>query len=89
MKTVKLNTKSFDVGIYTFRRHFFGPVCPKDDQQQKDGTVFAVLHPMTKVDPNGLYCFGISGRDLYTKTLVKRNLKLSRVVTLIPITKAA
>lgn len=82
MKTIKLPTKSFDFGIYTFKRHFSGPDLPRDDQEQRDGTVFAVLHPMTKVDPEGRFCFAVSGSDLYTKTLVRKNLRLNRVATL-------
>jgi len=79
---MKTETKTFDVGIYTFRRKFFGPKCPKDDQATPNGTVFAVLHPLTKVDPMGIYCFGVSGEDLNTKTLVRKNLHLSKVISL-------
>lgn len=74
--------KSFDLGIYTFHRTIAGPLCPKDDQLTKEGTVFACLHPLQNVDPSNIYCFGVSKLDGSTKTLVRKNLKWSKIVTL-------
>lgn len=74
--------KQFDVGIYTFRRQVAGQICPPDDQKTKNGSIFAVLHPMQTADPKGLFCFGVSKDDLNTKTLVRRNLKFNKIVTL-------
>lgn len=79
---MKTETKTFDVGIYTFRRKFFGPSCPKDDQATPNGTVFAVLHPMTKVDPLGIYCYGVSGEDFSVKELIRKNLHLTKVMSM-------
>jgi hypothetical protein len=73
---------NFDLGIYLFRRQVSGPICPEDDRRTTNGEVIAVLHPLQNVDPSGLYCFGISKSDRNTKTLVKRNLKFSKVITL-------
>lgn len=74
--------KQFDVGIYTFRRQVAGPICPEDDRKTINGSIFAVLHPMQTADPKGLYCFGVAKSDLDTKTLVRKNLKFNKVVTL-------
>lgn len=74
--------KPFDIGIYIFRRTIAGPQCGKDDQQTKEGSVFACLHPLQNVDPSNLYCFGVSKQDGATKTLVRKNLKFSKIITL-------
>lgn len=74
--------KQFDIGIYTFRRHVAGPICTPDDRQTADGAVFAVLHPLQKVDPGGIYCFGIDRATGDTKSLVRKNLKFNKVITL-------
>jgi len=74
--------KQFDLGIYIFHRTIAGPMCPKDDLLTKEGTVFAILHPLQTVDPSNLYAFGVSKLDGATKTLVRKNLKFSKVLTL-------
>ncbi len=74
--------KPFDIGIYTFHRTIAGPHCPADDQRAKEGEVFAVLHPQLTVDPANLYAFGVSKLDGSTKTLVRKNLKFSKIITL-------
>lgn len=76
------NSKQFDLGLYTFKRQVSGPLCPQDDRLAKNGEVVAVLHPMQNVDGSGLYCFGVAKSDLATKTLVRKNLKFSKVITL-------
>lgn len=74
--------KQFDIGIYTFHRQVAGFICPEDDQKTENGQVFAVLHPMQKVDFKGLYCFGVDKASGDTKTLVRKNLRFNKVVTL-------
>lgn len=75
-------TKPFDLGLYTFKRQVAGPLCPPDDQKMKDGQVVAVLHPTRRVDPNGIYVFGVEQESGDTKTLVRKNLRFVKVVTL-------
>jgi len=79
MKTEK---KNFDLGIYQFHRTIAGPICPKDDLQTQNGEIIAVLHPVKKVDPDNLYCFGINKATGQVLTLVKKNLKFKQVLTL-------
>lgn len=74
--------KQFDIGIYTFRRQVAGPICTQDDQKTENGSIFAVLHPMQRVDPAGVYCFGVDKASGDTKSLVRKNLKFNKVVTL-------
>jgi len=74
--------KPFDLGIYQFHRTIAGPICPKDDLQTKDGEIIAVLHPLKKVDPDNLYCFGILKSSGKVLTLVKKNLRFKKVLTL-------
>lgn len=81
-KAINNNLKPFDLGLYTFKRQVNGPICPQDDLQTKNGEVVAVLHPMQNVDPSNLYCFGIAKSDSNTKTLMRKNLKFSKVITL-------
>ncbi len=75
-------TKSFDFGLYTFHRQVAGFICPQDDQKAQNGEIYAVLHPMTKVDCHGLFCFGVSAQDYYTKTLARKNLRFTGVHSL-------
>jgi len=79
MKTEK---KNFDLGIYQFHRTIAGPICPKDDLQVKEGEIIAVLHPVRKVDPDNMYCFGIIKSTGKVMTLVRKNLKFKQVLTL-------
>jgi len=79
MKTEK---KNFDLGIYQFHRTIAGPICPKDDLQVKEGEIIAVLHPLKKVDPDDMYCFGILKSSGKVMTLVKKNLRFKKVLTL-------
>ena len=79
MKTEK---KNFDLGIYQFHRTIAGPICPKDDQEVKDGEIIAVLHPLKKVDPDDMYCFGILKSSGKVMTLVRKNLRFKKVLTL-------
>ena len=74
--------KTFDLGLYTFRRQVAGPICPPDDQKMRDGQLVAVLHPTRKMDPNGIYVFGVDQESGDTKTLVRKNLRFVKVVTL-------
>jgi hypothetical protein len=78
MKTEK---KNFDLGIYQFHRTIAGPIC-KDDQEVKDGEIIAVLHPLKKVDPDDMYCFGILKSSGKVMTLVRKNLRFKKVLTL-------
>ncbi len=79
MKTEK---KNFDLGIYMFHRTIAGPICPKDDLEVKEGEIIAVLHPLKKVDPDDMYVFGILKSTGKVMTLVKKNLKFKKVLTL-------
>jgi len=79
MKTEK---KNFDLGIYQFHRTIAGPICPKDDLEVKEGEIIAVLHPLKKVDPDDMYCFGILKSSGRVMTLVRKNLKFKQVLTL-------
>jgi len=79
MKTEK---KNFDLGIYQFHRTIAGPICPKDDLEVKEGEIIAVLHPLKKVDPDDMYCFGILKSSGKVMTLVKKNLRFKKVLTL-------
>ena len=79
---MKPETKPFDIGLYTFKRQVMGFLCPEDDQQMKDGQIVALLHPIQKVDPQGLYCFGVDKESGDTKTLCRKNLRFSKVITL-------
>lgn len=76
------NVKTFDVGLYRFKRQLAGPLCTEDDQKAKNGDVFAILHPLSTVDPSGLYCFGIDQKDKNTKSIVRKNLLFTKVITL-------
>jgi len=79
---MKPETKQFDLGLYTFKRRVMGMICPEDDQNMKDGQLVAVLHPVNKVDPMGLYCFAVDERSGDTKTLCRKNLKFNKIITL-------
>ena len=81
-KPMSAITKPFDLGLYTFKRQVMGPICPEDDQKMRDGQLVAVLHPTRRVDPNGIYCFGVDQESGDTKTLVRKNLRFIKVVTL-------
>lgn len=48
----------------------------------KEGAIVAVLHPLLNVDPDNLYCFGIDKDSRNTKTLVRKNLRFKRVMSL-------
>lgn len=74
--------KTFDIGLYTFKRQVMGVICPEDDQAMRNGQLVAVLHPFQTVDPKNLYCFGVDKETGDTKTLVRKNLRFRRVVTL-------
>ncbi len=78
----KTEKKPFDLGIYQFHRTIAGPICPKDDLEVKDGEIIAVLHPLRKVDPDNMYCFGILKSSGKVMTLVRKNLKFKKVLTL-------
>lgn len=77
-----MQTVNFDIGVFTFKRQVAGLICPDDDQKTQNGAVFAVLQPFQTVDPKGLYCFGVDKQGGTTKTLVRKNLKFNKVVTL-------
>ena len=74
--------KNFDLGIYQFHRTIAGPICPKDDLEVREGEIIAVLHPLKKVDPDDMYCFGIVKSTGRVMTLVRKNLKFKQVLTL-------
>lgn len=80
--TMKPDEKQFDIGLYTFKRRVMGLLCPEDEKQMKDGQIIALLHPIQNVDPTGLYCFGVDKESGDTKTLCRKNLRFSKIITL-------
>lgn len=80
---MKTERKSFDLGLYSYRPTVHGLICPSDEAKLITGQLVAVLHPLRKVDPNGLYCFGLTANaKIGTCTVMRKNLKFNRVITL-------
>ena len=79
---MKPDTQQFDLGLYTFKRRVMGLLCPEDEKQMKDGQIVALLHPFQNVDPTGMYCFGVDKESGDTKTLCRKNLRFSKIITL-------
>ena len=77
-----MKPETFDIGLYTFKRRIMGLLCPEDEKQMKDGQIVALLHPVQNVDPTGLYCFGVDKESGDTKTLCRKNLRFSKIITL-------
>lgn len=76
----KTEKKKFDLGIYTYKPTVRGLICPTDERKMKAGEIVIVLHPIRKVDPRGLYCYGVTTQG--TLSMMKRNIKLNRVQTM-------
>lgn len=74
--------KKFDLGIYQFHRTVNGPLCPSEDLELKNGQIVGVLHPISKADPDSMYCFAVKGNDKRVLTLVRKNLRFKKVVTM-------
>lgn len=79
MKTEK---RTFDVGLYTYRPQVHGLICPTDEAKLKSNEPVAILLPMQKVDPRGLYCFGVTS-DKGTLSMMRKNVKFKKTVTLV------
>lgn len=77
-----LMKKQFDIGLFSFKRQVNGSVCPEDDKKLHNGAVLAVIYPVQVVDSKNLYAFGIDRADLSTKTVVRKNLRFTRMITL-------
>lgn len=80
---MKTERKTFDLGLYRYTPVQHGLICPVDEAKLKTGQVLAVLLPMRKVDPKGLYCFALTNDcKIGTVTVMRKNIKFNRVITL-------
>ena len=80
---MKTERKSFDLGLYSYKPICHGLRAAVDEASLHSGQVVAVLHPMRKVDPEGLYCLGLTVDPRSgSVSVLRKNLKFNRVVTL-------
>lgn len=80
---MKTERKSFDLGLYSYKPIYHGTLAHKDEAKIRGGQVVAVLHPMRKADPSGIYCFGLTATPTDgTLQVMRKNLRFHRIVTL-------
>lgn len=83
MNILKPERKTFDVGLYSYKPIVHGLICPVDEARLRPGQILAVLHPLRRVDPKGLYAFAVTQDPrLGTLSLMRKNMRFLRVVSL-------